>query len=279
MNLKDISVCMASPDGDKAAFDFARAFAGANDAHLSCAAFTILPPVIVGYGDGATGEVYAAMLKETRDATNVAWDKFEKTLERDEPAIEMRRIEAFPNRVESLSAMNARHADLVIVRAPDKSNEQPHADLLEGVLLGGGRPVMVIPEEFKKETAGTRVVVAWDASREATRALHDALLVMPEGAKVCITTIDAKPGDTSHGAGPAWDIGAHLSRHGYDVEVRNEDSIGRSTAEALMDVGTAFDADLIVMGGYRHSRLQQAFLPGVTRTLLREVKIPLLLSH
>lgn len=279
MTIRDISICMASPEGDKAAFNFARALAEARGAHLSCAAFTVLPPIIVGYGEGVTGEVYAAILQETRDTMSKAWKAFEEKLLRDEPAVEMRHIEALPNRVEALSAMNARHADLVVVRAPDAKDEQPHADLLEGVLLGGGRPVLVVPADWKKETVGTRAVVAWDASREASRALHDALMLMPEGAKVCVTTIDAKPGDTGHGEGPAWDIGAHLARHGLNVEVRNEDSIGRPVAEALLDVATSFDADLIVMGGYRHARLQQAFLPGVTRTLLRKMKVPLLLSH
>lgn len=279
MDIKDISVCMASPDGDKAAFQLAQAMADAHGAHLSCAAFTVLPPIIIGYGEGATGEVYAAILQETRDTMETAWKGFEEKLKREEPPVEMRHFEAYPNRVEALSAMNARHADLVVVRAPGKTDEQPHADMLEGVLLGGGRPVLVVPADWKKDHVGQRVVVAWDSSREATRAVHDALLLMPEGAKVCLTTIDAKPGDTGHGEGPAWDIGAHLSRHGVDVEVRNEDSIGRSVAEALLDVANAFDADLIVMGGYRHSRLQQAFLPGVTRTLLSRTKVPLLLSH
>lgn len=279
MKIKDISVCMASPDGDKAAFDFAKMLAVANDAHLSCAAFTVLPPMILGYGDGSAGEVYASILQQTRDTMSGAWKKFEDSVDQQSPAIEMRHFEAFPNRVESLSAMNARHADVVVVRAPGKSDEQPHADLLEGVLLGGGRPVLIVPEEWSGTTVGHRAMIAWDASREATRALHDSLLLMNDDTKVCVATVDAKPGDTSHGAGPAWDVGAHLSRHVGDVEVRNEDSIGRSTAEALMDVATSFDADLIVMGGYRHSRLQQAFLPGVTRTLLREAKVPLLLSH
>ena len=279
MKIRDISVCMATPDGDKAVFEFARDFAAEKDAHLSCAAFTILPPIIVGYGDGAAGEVYAAIIQETRDTMQAAWAKFEETLRRDEPPVEMRHLECFTGRVEALSAMNARHADLVIVPSPEASDDQPHADMLEGVLLGGGRPVMVVPRGWTGKTVGSRTVIAWDASREATRAMHDSLLVMPDDAKVCVTTIDAKPGDTGHGAGPAWDIGAHLSRHGCSVEVRNEDSIGRSAAEALLDVATAFNADLIVMGGYRHSRLQQAFLPGVTRTLLRTAKVPLLLSH
>ena len=278
MKIKDISVCMASPDGDKGAFEFARAFAAAHDAHLSCAAFTILPQVVIGYEDVGGAEMYAAMIQEAREAMAGVWDKFEEGLA-NEPMIEVRRFEAMQNRVEALSGMNARHADLVIVQAPGEKDQQPHADMLEGVLLGGGRPVLVLPADWKKETVGSRTVVAWDASREATRALHDGLLLMPEGAKVCIATVDAKPGDTGYGAGPAWDIGAHLARHGCEVEVRNEDSIGRSVAEALIDVAASVEADLIVMGGYRHARLQQAFLPGVTRTLLREAKIPLLLSH
>jgi len=273
-------VCMASPEGDKSAFAFASAFAAARGAHLSCATFTVLPPIIVGYGDGAAGEVYAAILQETRTSMQAAWAKFEAGLAKEAPPVEVRQFEAFPNRIGPLAAMNARHADLVVVRAPGTfDDEQPHADMLEGALLGGGRPVVVVPADWTKETIGTRVVIAWDASREATRAMHDALLVMPEGAAVCVVTVDAKPGDTGHGAGPAWDIGAHLARHGCKVEVRNEDSIGRPVAKALLDVAAAYNADLIVMGGYRHSRLQQAFLPGVTRTLLREAKIPLLLSH
>jgi nucleotide-binding universal stress UspA family protein len=279
VKIKDISVCMASPDGDKAAFDFAQALASANDAHLSCAAFTVLPPMILGYGDGSAGEIYASILQQTRDTMTEAWEKFEDGLKSYETAVEMRRFEAFPNRVEALSAMNARHADIVVVRAPGKSDEQPHADMLEGVLLGGGRPVLIIPEDWSGGTIGTRAMIAWDASREATRAMHDSLLVIQEDATVCVATVDAKPGDTGHGAGPAWDIGAHLARHGCSVEVHNEDGMGRSTAEVLMDVASSFGADLIVMGGYRHSRLQQAFLPGVTRTLLREAKVPLLLSH
>lgn len=279
MKLRDISVCMSAPEGDKDAYVFARDFAAAQGAHLSCAAFTILPPVIVGYGDGAAGEVYASILQETRDTMDAAWAKFEEWAVRDTPALEMRRFEAGLNRVELLSAMNARHADLVIVPAPEKDDEQPHADMLEGVLMGGGRPVLVVPRGWTGDKTGARAVIGWDASREATRALHDSLMVMPEGAAAVLVTIDAKPGDTGHGGGPGWDIGAHLSRHGVKVEVRNEDSIGRSAAQCLLDVAAAENADLIVLGGYRHSRLQQAFLPGVTRTLLREAKVPLLLSH
>ncbi len=168
---------------------------------------------------------------------------------------------------------------LVCIRAPDKSEVQPHADMLEGVLMGGGRPVLVLPADWTGETVGNRAVVAWDASREAARALHDSMLVLSDDAKVWIAAVDANPGETGYGQAPGWDVGAHVSRHGYKVEVRNEDSTGRSVPHVLLDLATSCDADLIVLGGYRHSRLQQSVLPGVTRTLLRTSKVPLLLSH
>lgn len=278
MEIKDVSVCLASPVGDKAVFEFARAFAEARAAHLSCAAFTLLPQMVIGYEDVAGAEMYAAAVQETREAMGAEWDKFAESLAI-EPTIEVRRFEAAQSRVEALSGMNARHADLVIVPAPGEDNAQAYDDMLEGVLMGGGRPVLVVPRDWKKETVGARVVIGWDASREATRALHDALLILPEGADVLLVTVDAQPGDTGYGGGPGWDIGAHLSRHGLKVEVRNEDSAGRSAARALADAAMAYDADLMVMGGYRHSRLRQTFVPGVTRSLLRDVKIPLLLSH
>ena len=91
MKIKDISVCMASPEGDRAAFAFARAFAQVRDAHLSCAAFTILPQIIVGYGDATGAELYAMAIQETREQ------------------------------------MNARHADLVIVQAPCSKDRQPRS--------------------------------------------------------------------------------------------------------------------------------------------------------
>jgi hypothetical protein len=279
MKIRDISVCMASPEGDKGVFDFARAFATARQAHLSCAALTILPQVFVGYGDFGSGAAYASVLQETRASLAAAWEKFEEEVGRDTPAVEMRRFQTLTSGVETISAINARHTDLVIVGAAESSGDQPHADMLEGVLLGGGRPVLMVPQAWKNTTIGQRTIVAWDSSREATRALHDGLLLMPEGANVCVTTVDAKPGEDGHGAGPGWDIGAHISRHGHKVEIRNEDSVGRSAGQALLDVAIAFDADLIVMGGYRHARLQQALLPGVTRTVLRAAKVPVLLSH
>lgn len=279
MKIKDIGVCMASPEDDIRTFEFARTFAASRDAHLSCAAFTILPPMFTGYGIGGAGEVYTSILQEARSAMIAAWDAFEQKQAGKEPAVEMRHFETFSNRVEALSAMNARHADLVIVRAPDKSDAQPHADMLEGVLMGSGRPVLVLPVGWNGKTVGKRAVVGWDASREAARALHHSMLVLSDDANVCIVTVDASPGETGYGQVPGWDIGAHLSRHGYKVEVRNEDSTGRSVTHALLDLATFCDADLIVLGGYRHSRLRQSVLPGVTRTMLRTSKVPILLSH
>lgn len=278
MNIKDINICMISPEGDHTAFEFARKFAAAHEAHLSCTAITVLPQTEIGYEDVAGAELYLKLIQEARVSMGAAWHRFEENL-KNEPTIEVRRCEAMQNRIDALCAMNARHADLVIVRAPSTDDKQLHTDMLEGVLLGGGRPVLMLPEDWTNEKIGLRTVIGWDASREATRALHDGLPLIPKEADVCLVTVDAKPGDMRYGAAPGWDIGTHLAHHVRNVEVRNEDSIGRSTAAALLDVAASFNADLMVLGGYRHSRLEQVLLPSVTRTILREIKMPLLLSH
>ncbi|MDP1554803.1 MAG: universal stress protein [Hyphomonas sp.] len=151
--------------------------------------------------------------------------------------------------------------------------------MIEAALLGSGRPVLVAPVDWKPRQVGRKIVTGWDASGEAARAMHDALLLAAEDAEITIVTVDAKPGSLDHGDAPGLDIAAHLARHGLKVELRNEANLGRSTHEVLMQVATDINADLMVLGGYRHSRLQQTLFGGVTRNMLRDVKLPLLLSH
>jgi nucleotide-binding universal stress UspA family protein len=123
------------------------------------------------------------------------------------------------------------------------------------------------------------VMVCWDAGREATRALSDAMPFIAEAGRVVIVTADAKARFEGHGEMPGADIALHLARHGVNVEVRNADTLSRRTAQALLDEARAVDADLIVMGGYGHSRMTQFMFGGVTREMLSESPIPLLMSH
>ncbi len=122
-------------------------------------------------------------------------------------------------------------------------------------------------------------MIAWNASREAARAVGDAASII-EGAKaVTIVTVDAKPGDLGIDEAPGRELAAHLTRRGATVEIRNELSRGRSDSDVLLDTASGLDADIIVLGGYGHSRARELVLGGVTRELLRSADRPLFLSH
>lgn len=278
MDIKDISVCLAVPENDRSVLEFAQALAAERQAHLTCAAFTLLPPIIYGF-DGTGTDVYAAAIADTRVRMAAAWQAFEEKSRRLDQPLDFRQFEVFAGDSEFVSAINARHADLVVVGQPDPSGPHPHREILEGALLGGGRPVLVIPPGWATPRIGKRVVIGWDASREAARALHDGLLLAGPDARICLLTIDAKPSGSGYGGGPGWDIGAHLSRHGCEVNVRNEDGLSRAAADVILDVAADEEADLIILGGYRHPRFWQSVVPGVTRSVLKKTRRPVLLSH
>lgn len=276
MQLKDIIVVAAG--ADTAALDLAQRLASDHDAHLACSAIGIMPTMLL-YNEFGAGAAYTAQLNENRAITERFWNQLGEDLTKRDPKIELRRHRTYGTNLESLVAAIARHADLAVVRAPTADEPQPYAQIIEAALLGSGRPVMVAPVDWKPGPVGRKMVIGWDASREAARAMHDALLLAAKDAEITIVTVDAKPGSLDHGDAPGLDIAAHLARHGLKVELRNEAGLGRSTHEVLTQIATDINADMMVLGGYRHSRLQQVLFGGVTRSLLRSVPLPLLLSH
>ncbi|MFN7054065.1 universal stress protein [Hyphomonas sp.] len=278
MQLRDILVCVTSATQDTGAIALAQRLKEATGAHVACAGIGILPSALL-YNEYGAGAAYAEQLNQDKLRIERFWSDLKTVLDRQYPDFEVRRQMTYSINLEALIAAMARHGDLTVIRAPAKESPQPHAEMIEAALLGSGRPVMVVPADWKGETVGTNVVAGWDASREAARALHDALMVLPAGATVTIVTVDVRPGGFQHGDTPGIDIAAHLARHGLKVVLRNEASLGQSKHEVLLRVATDIDADLMVLGGYRHSRLQQALFGGVTRSMLREAHLPLLLSH
>ena len=123
------------------------------------------------------------------------------------------------------------------------------------------------------------VIVAWDASQESTRAVHDSLPFLVEAKKVTVLVINPRIGPDGHGEQPGADIATHLARHGLKVEVQRSQSPDASIGDSLLSRLADLDSDLLVMGAYGHARLRQVILGGVTRTLLEQMTVPLLLSH
>jgi nucleotide-binding universal stress UspA family protein len=146
-------------------------------------------------------------------------------------------------------------------------------------VLEVGRPVLVVPSVGQFPTLGQRVLVAWNASREATRAVHDALPLLRRSRRTQVVVINPQGGAGGHGDIPGADIGLHLSRHGVNAVCERISADDVETGALLLSRAADEGADLIVMGAYGHSRLSELVLGGATRHILRHMTVPVLLSH
>lgn len=172
---------------------------------------------------------------------------------------------------------SARHADLVILGQHKPSDTMDKTEGLAGrVLLGSGRPCLMIPYIGAHKTLGKRVLVAWNGQREATRAVNDALPILTEADYVNVLAVDPPArGD----AIPCTDICHHLARHGVKAEAGSRHAADIDVGSFLLSYAADLDADMIVMGAYGHSRLSEMMLGGVTRTMLNQMTTPVLMSH
>ena len=175
-------------------------------------------------------------------------------------------------------ALHARYSDLVVVGQSVEGTDAVPA-LADSLLLTVGRPVLVVPYAGKFPSLGRRVLVAWNASREATRAVHDALPILEWADLVHVMAINPSRGRTGHGDIPGADIGLHLSRHGVNAVCEHITADDLDAGDMLLSRAADEDADLIVMGGYGHSRMRELVLGGVTRHLLSHMTVPVLFSH
>jgi nucleotide-binding universal stress UspA family protein len=174
--------------------------------------------------------------------------------------------------------LHARYADLVVLGQPrERDGAGVEMDFPERVVMAAGRPVLMVPYAGKFDTVGKRALVAWNAGREATRALTDAIPLLREAEQVHVVAFN--PEGTAHGAVIGADIGLYLARHKVPVEVayhRADDiDVGNQLLSRVADLGI----DLIVMGAYGHSRMRELVMGGATRTILESMTAPVLLSH
>ncbi|MEA5097134.1 MAG: universal stress protein [Burkholderiaceae bacterium] len=175
-------------------------------------------------------------------------------------------------------ALQARYCDLTVIGqadAKDRTSEVEH-DFPEYVVLNAGRPVLIVPKQGEFANVGKRVVISWDASREATRAVSDAIPLLKDAdiVHVAIFNAESKP----FGDQPGDDIALYLARHGIKVEVLPNREV-RDIGRALLSLIEELSSDLLVMGCYGHSRFREKWLGGVTRTVLENMNVPVLMSH
>lgn len=230
-------------------------------------------------GTGVIGYVEAAVQALREEAQGLA-----REFEQQAKALGVASIEARVDVGEPAPtvALHARYCDLTVVTQVEPgqwvSSQAP--GLPQQVLMNSGRPLLVLPYAGTWPTPlATSVLVGWDASREAARALADALPLLQRARSVQVAVFEAPQDlDPRHGDLPGTDIALWLARHDVRVDVQRVVT-GVPVGEALLSHAADLQADLIVSGGYGHSRFRETMLGGVTRTLLRSSPVPVLMSH
>jgi len=175
--------------------------------------------------------------------------------------------------------VHAYYADLVVIARPESASETAGPPgLAESLVLSSGRPIIMFPP-LGTVSAVRRILVAWNATRESIRAVADALPLLAKAEAVEVLVVDHQRHPAGHGPEPGADIARHLARHGAKVEVRRLSSGGKDVGQLLLSQAIAFGADLLVMGAYGHSHLREWMFGGVTRTVLYEAGLAVLMSR
>lgn len=171
-------------------------------------------------------------------------------------------------------APRARAHDLTIVPVyghPDL------ATIAEALIFESGRPVLLLPDRGAATHRLEKIIIGWDGSRAAARALADALPLCAAADRVRLVTIS---GEKALEPGTALaDARRHLLAHRIECETRVEAAQGLDAGAALLNHARESEADLLVVGAYGHSRAREFVLGGATRTILSGSQLPVLLSH
>jgi len=276
--IKDIVLNLSTAAGRDPAADYAISAASAFNAHVTAIVFAYepIPPPVFGAAETMALAWHDNQRAKAEDAAKAAVAQFEDGAQRAGVSCATQLINAPVSDAADLFARAARRFDVSFVRQNDPGKLAHEALVIEAALFDSGRPIVVVPYIQKGGLTLDRVMVCWDGSRNAARALADAMPFLARAKAIEAVTIDPARGD---GEIEAADIARHLARHGLQVDVERIVAPGLDIANTILSHAADTSADFIVMGGYGHSRLREFILGGATRGILATMTVPTLMSH
>jgi nucleotide-binding universal stress UspA family protein len=274
--IKDIIVNLGLGERDPAG-DYAVGLAEIFEAHILGVAFCyepVIPGTVMG---GIPPEFLQAQRSEAEKRARAAVERFEADAKRSGLSAEHRILTAtFAGASDQLGRIGRRF-DLVVVGQAERDQDTAIDVVDEGVLFESGRPVIFVPFIQRRPIKLDRIMICWDGSRAAARAIADAMPLLEKAKQVEIVIVSTEKPKSDELAGA--DLGEHLARHGINVEVNRITSPDTDVASVILSYTADSGADMIVMGGYGHSRFREFVLGGVTRGLLESMTVPVLMSH
>lgn len=278
MPFKTVFLAVGAGQDDQE-IDRAVAICAGLGAHLAVLVLGVAPPPPASPYGVVSNDIWAS---EIRDGQAAAQARAEEIAARLDAAGVSSTVDAqYIDRgtVATLAARFARYADLTLIPPAGTDGEAVQKWVLNGALFESGRPVLLLPEGEARFPNPRRVMVGWDASVEASTTVHHAIELMAGAEAVDVVLIDPVPSFEGHGPEPGADLGAYLARHGITITVHRLPREGREVAEILRRSAVDLGADLIVMGGFGHSRLRQRIFGGTTTDIIGETPVPVLMAH
>jgi nucleotide-binding universal stress UspA family protein len=274
--IKDLIVNLGLGERDPAG-DYAISIAQTFDAHVLGVGLAYEPVIPGSVMGGIPPEFLETQRAESEKSARKAMARFEDAAKRAGVSYETRLVSSSVSGAADQIGRMARRFDLAVVGQPKRDEGMPDEVLDEGVLFDSGRPVLFVPFIQKDGLKLDHVMACWDGSRAATRAIGDAMPVLEKAKQVDLVIVAAKEAKTNEISGA--DMGQHLARHGIKVDVKRITSPDIDTASTILSYAADASTDLIVMGGYGHSRLREFILGGVTHALFQSMTVPVLMSH
>lgn len=274
--VKDIVVYVTGAKEDLARINHAAALAAGFDASLTAVHVNELPEMLAPTDYLGAGYMQT-MITESQERGERVHGEISQRLSGLTVPYDLRRLESYPGRTGEALAAEVRTSDLFVGSLPYADRDRSgHVE--EAVLFKSGRGCLFVPDSAPALERYDTILLAWRNSREAARAVAEALPLLQRAARVTVAIVEEEGASEQYGESIGTDIARYLSRHDVKSELRPIN--GWSNAgEALLNEAEKTGAQMVVMGSFGHSRFREWVLGGVTRHILSHSKVPVLTAH